>query len=72
MTGHVRIGELARRLRVHPQTLLRWEREGRITSLRGPGPGKGVRYYSREEVERIVRWRTPRQAREVSREGDER
>jgi len=71
MRGYVRIGELARRLKCHPQTLLRWEREGRITSLRGPGPGPGARYYSRDEVARILNWRTPRQARESMRRGDE-
>jgi len=64
MTGYLRIGDLARRLKCHPQTLLRWERERRITSLRGLGPGAAARYFSRAEVNRLLAWRTPKQVRE--------
>ncbi len=53
----VRVGDATRALRVHRSSLVRWEREGRVTPLRGPGR---VRFYRVEDIERLRQWRQPR------------
>jgi len=50
----VRIAEAAEELRIHPQTLRRWEREGRIPKARRNGI-TGQRLYTLTELERLRR-----------------
>jgi molybdopterin-binding protein len=45
------LGDAARRLRVSPDTLRRWERAGKLTATRD---GAGRRRVSREEIERLA------------------
>lgn len=49
-TARLSIGEAARMLGVTPDTLRRWETEGRIVSARTPG---GQRRYDLAEIERV-------------------
>lgn len=48
---HMRIGEAARRLGIHPQTLRRWEREGRVCRARRRLTGQRV--YLEEDVQQL-------------------
>jgi molybdopterin-binding protein len=52
----VPIGEAARRLGVSVDTLRRWERAGRLKTVRGAG---NVRMLSEPDLDRIVRRRQP-------------
>jgi predicted site-specific integrase-resolvase len=52
----VAIGEAARELRVHPDTLKRWETAGRVRPLRDH---RGARFYCRRDLDRLRRWREP-------------
>ena len=45
------IGDTSRQLGVSIDTLRRWEREGKITSVRTPG---GQRRYARSEIDRLL------------------
>ena len=51
MTELLPIRDAAAKVGVHPQTLRRWEAEGRISSLRTPS---GQRRYRREDVEKLL------------------
>ena len=53
----IRMGEATRVLDVHRNTLVRWETEGRVTPLRGPGR---VRFYRPEDIERLRKSREPK------------
>ena len=44
-------GEAAKFLGVHPQSLRRWEKEGKITTFRTPG---GQRRFHKEEIEEVA------------------
>lgn len=46
------IGEAARQLGVHPETLRRWEAKGKITPQRD---GTGRRVYTDEQLRRLQR-----------------
>lgn len=59
MKNLIQVGEVARMLRVHRNTLVRWEQDGQVAPLRGPG---GTRYYRAEDVERLRKWREPKPA----------
>ena len=48
------IGEAARMLAVNPDTLRRWEREGKLKSSRTLG---NQRRYSRAEIEQLIQKR---------------
>lgn len=48
--------QAAKYLGVHPQSLRRWEREGKITSFRTPG---GTRRFRKEEIEEAAGKRRP-------------
>jgi len=48
----VRIGDAARRLNLHPQTLRRWEREGRTPKARR-NRLTGQRQYQEEDVQQL-------------------
>lgn len=52
-TPLLRIGEAADILGVHVETIRRWERDGKITSVRIPPPD-GQRRFRREDVERLA------------------
>lgn len=43
--------EVARLFQVHPVTLRRWDREGKINAIRTPG---GQRRYLKSEIEKII------------------
>lgn len=47
----LRVGQAATKLGVHPQTLRRWEREGKLTPIKTPG---GQRRYTEQEVLDLV------------------
>ncbi len=49
--GLLRTGEVARRLRVPPRTVVRWSRQGRLASVRTLG---GHRRYPQAEVDRLL------------------
>lgn len=54
-------GEVARMSRVHPKTVTRWTRAGKLAAIRTPG---GHRRYSREQVDALMRGvKTPPQRR---------
>jgi excisionase family DNA binding protein len=53
------IGEAARILRVHTDTLKRWEHSGKVRPRRDH---RGTRFYSSEDVERLRLWREPKPA----------
>lgn len=44
--------EVARMLRVDPTTVARWEKAGKLTSIRTPG---GIRRYYRAEVDALLK-----------------
>ena len=48
----MRIGDAARRLNLHPQTLRRWEREGRTPKARR-NRSTGQRQYQEEDVQQL-------------------
>jgi len=56
MNEFLRIGEALRKLRVHRNTLLRWEQQGLVKAFRGPGR---VRFYRKLDIERLARERRP-------------
>ena len=47
----LRVGQAAAKLGVHPQTLRRWEKEGKLTPVKTPG---GQRRYTEKEVLDLV------------------
>lgn len=47
----IKIGEAAKILGVSQKTLRRWEKKGKILSVRTPG---GTRYYKREDIEKLL------------------
>lgn len=47
----LRVGQAATKLGVHPQTLRRWEREGKLTPVKTPG---GQRRYTEENVSSLL------------------
>ena len=50
--GLLTIGEVAEIFNVHPETLRRWDKEGKLKAIR---IGKlGHRKYSREEIEKLL------------------
>jgi hypothetical protein len=51
------IGEAARILRVHTDTLKRWEDAGKVRPRRDH---RGTRFYTARDIERLRRWREPR------------
>ena len=57
VSGLIRVGQATRKLGVHRSTIVRWERDGRISPLRGPG---GVRFYRSEDIERLREWMKPK------------
>jgi molybdopterin-binding protein len=60
-SGHLRLGEAARRLGTSVDTLRRWDRAGKLRTVRD---GNGHRLVPRAELERVLgRPPTPSQAR---------
>jgi len=57
MENLIRVGDALKQLGVHRNTIVRWEQQGRVTPLRGPG---GVRYYRKRDIERLARERQPK------------
>lgn len=49
----IKIGEACQILGVHPNTLRRWENEGKIKPLVRSGGPTGTRYYNRFDLERM-------------------
>ena len=58
----IRTGQLADQLGVHPQTLRRWEAEGRIPKA-PRNPITGMRYWAPEDVRDVRRALEQREAR---------
>ena len=56
----IRIGDAAARIGVHPQTLRRWEREGRIDRATRNAL-TGQRRYEEADIERLILLVTSRQ-----------
>lgn len=49
------IHEVARMLKVHPETLRRWDNEGRLKAVRvGSRRGVGDRRYREKDIERVL------------------
>ncbi len=46
----LRVPDAAKLLQVHPHTVRRWEREGKIKCFRTPG---GIRLFSIDEINRV-------------------
>ena len=59
MAGLVTVGDAARVLGVDRSTLYRWEHRGIVRPLRDY---RGWRFYRREDVDRLRRWREPKAA----------
>ena len=64
MDDQLRIGAAASALGVSPDTLRRWERDGRITFVRGPG---GQRFLPAAELARLLRERAGGTTRQSAR-----
>lgn len=49
------IHKVAEMLKVHPETLRRWDNEGRLKAIRvGSRRGKGDRRYRRKDIEKVM------------------
>lgn len=69
MPEMVSIGEAARRLKVHSDTLKRWEFAGRVRPRRDH---RGTRFYRVTDIERLRRWREPKPAGTSGEKGENR
>ena len=58
----VSCGKAAKILGVHPNTLILWEQEGRLSAIKTPG---GHRRFKISELEKIKGYLTPSQAAEM-------
>lgn len=53
ISSYIKIGEVAKRCCVTPQTIRKWEADGKIKSERHPI--SKARYYKPEDVQRLVK-----------------
>lgn len=52
----LRIREVATMLSINPETLRRWDRQGRLKAVRiGKRQGVGDRRYKREDIEKLIK-----------------